>query len=92
MATTSLWEIHQRLDKVISYVSNEEKTSVTNKELYRSLHNTIEYAKADFKTEKQIYVTGINCEVETAYKEMVLTKKHFGKEKGQKDYCHLEKG
>ena len=82
MATTSLWEIHQRLDKVISYVSNEEKTSVTNKELYRSLHNTIEYAKADFKTEKQIYVTGLNCEVETAFKEMILTKKHFGKEKG----------
>ena len=84
MATTSLWKVETRLDKVIKYATNEDKTTDIEfeQDMYKSLHNTIEYAKADFKTEKQIYVTGINCEVETAYKEMVLTKKHFGKEKG----------
>ena len=82
MATTSLWEIHQRLDKVIDYTTNEEKTKEVDQELYKSLHNTIEYAKADPKTEKQLYVTAINCDEKTAFKEMIETKKHFGKEKG----------
>lgn len=82
MATTSLWEIHKRLDKVIDYTTNEEKTKVENQDLYGALHNTIEYAKADFKTEEQLYVTGINCSKETALKEMIITKKSFGKEKG----------
>jgi len=84
MATTSLWEIHQRLDKVIDYTTNIEKTR--NKEyardLYLNLHNVIEYAKSDFKTEQQYYVTAINCNEETAFKEMIITKKHFGKENG----------
>ena len=84
MATTSLWKVEARLDKVITYTTNVEKTK--NKEyeldLYKSLHNTIEYAKADFKTEKQFYVTGVNCSAKNALEEMILTKKHFGKEKG----------
>ena len=84
MATTSLWKVENRIDKVIKYTTNIEKTK--NKEykadLYKSLHNTIEYAKADFKTEKQFFVTGVNCNAETALQEMILTKKHFGKEKG----------
>jgi len=85
IATTSLWEVHQRLDQVITYTTNIEKTKevVSNdNNVYKSLHNVIEYAKADFKTEEQVYVTGINCSEESAFKEMVITKKHFGKEKG----------
>lgn len=84
MATTSLWKVENRLDKVIKYTSDIEKTKNKNYEtdLYKSLHNTIEYTKADFKTEKQFYVTGVNCNADTALKEMILTKKHFGKEKG----------
>lgn len=84
MATTSLWKVEARLDKVIKYTTNEEKTRNKNYEtdLYKSLHNAIEYTKTNFKTEKQLYVTGINCTVENAFQEMVLTKKHFGKEKG----------
>ena len=54
MATTSLWKVEARLDKVIKYTTNEEKTTNVDfeKDLYKSLHNTIEYAKADFKTER----------------------------------------
>lgn len=81
MATTSLWEIHTRLDKVINYTTNIEKTKNIDLDTswYKSLHNTLEYAKSDFKTEEQYYVTGINCSKETALKEMAITKKHFGK-------------
>lgn len=84
MATTSIWKVENRIDKVIKYTTNIEKTK--NKEyeveLYKSLHNAIEYLKADFKTEKQLFVTGVNCNEETALQEMILTKKHYGKEKG----------
>lgn len=84
MATTSIWKVENRLDKVINYTTDFVKTKNKNydKSLYQGLHNTIEYAKADFKTEKQYYVTGINCNAETAFHEMILTKKHFGKQKG----------
>lgn len=85
MATTSIWKVENRLDKVIRYTTNVEKTKRElneDKELYKALHNVIEYAKADFKTEEQLFVTGINCNAETAYQEMIITKKHFGKENG----------
>ena len=84
MATTSLWKVEARLDKVLKYIFNIEKIKNKNytNDLYKSLHNTIEYVKADFKTEKQFYVTGINCNEKTALQDMILTKKHFGKEKG----------
>lgn len=84
MATTSIWKVENRIDKVISYTTNVEKTKNKDyeKELYKSLHNTIEYAKADYKTEKQFYVTGVNCIAETALQDMIQTKKHFGKTKG----------
>lgn len=84
MATTKLWKVEKRLDKVIKYTTNIEKTKNENFEInfYRDLHKTIEYAKLDFKTENQFYVTGINCDAETAFKDMIQTKKHFGKERG----------
>ena len=85
MATTSLWKIQRRLDQVIKYTTNEEKTKneyYGDKRLYDDLHNVLEYAKADYKTEKQLYVSGINCSEENALKEMITTKKYFGKENG----------
>lgn len=80
MATTSLWKVENRLDKVIKYTTNAEKTE--NKDWYKDLHNTIEYTKADFKTEKQLYVTGVNCSEDNALQDMIFTKKRFGKTKG----------
>lgn len=84
MATTGIWSVSNRLDKVINYTTNVEKTKMknVNQDVYSSLHRAIEYAKADFKTEEQLFVTGVNCEKETAYQEMIETKKKFGKEKG----------
>ena len=80
MATTSLWKVENRLDKVIRYTTNAEKTE--NKNWYKDLHNAIEYTKADFKTEKQLYVTGVNCSEDNALQDMIFTKKRFGKTKG----------
>lgn len=77
MATIGLWKVESRLDKVIKYVSNEEKT--INEDFIKDLHRVIDYTIDDYKTEEQYFVSGINCGVETAYKEMCGTKKEFSK-------------
>lgn len=84
MATTGIWKIEKRLDHVIDYTTNIEKTlnSDYGKDAYRELHNVIEYAEADFKTENQYYVSSLNCSVESAYEEMLITKKQFNKTGG----------
>ena len=55
MATTGIWKIGKRLDNVIVYTTNVEKTknSEYGKESYYDLHNVIDYVEADYKTEKQ---------------------------------------
>ena len=77
MATIGLWKVESRLDKVIKYVSNEEKT--INEDFIKDLHRVIDYTIDYYKTEEQYFVTGINCGVETAYQEMCGTKKEFSK-------------
>jgi len=44
------------------------------------LADVIDYASNSEKTDKQIYVSGINCSPSHARDEMVITKKRFGKE------------
>ena len=64
----------------INYVSNEEKTF--NEEFIKDLHRVINYTIDDYKTEQQYFVSGINCGVDTAYKEMMGTKKEYSKTGG----------
>ncbi|MCL2355215.1 MAG: relaxase/mobilization nuclease domain-containing protein [Oscillospiraceae bacterium] len=102
MATTGIWNIKSRLEKVVDYTTNEEKTA--NKSFgkssiyyelsdvigyatdanktdsnYYDLHQMKEYENATYKTEKQCYVTGINCTPEIASEEMLITKKQYNK-------------
>ena len=55
IATTGIWKIEKRLDNVIDYTTNIEKTinSDYGKDSYYDLHNVIDYVEADYKTEKQ---------------------------------------
>ena len=80
MATIGLWKVETRLDRVINYVANEEKT--INEDFIKDLHRVINYTLDDYKTEQQYFSTGINCGVDTAYKEMIGTKKEFSKTGG----------
>lgn len=82
MAVTSIWKIEGRLDKVLNYTTNEIKTSNPELEDYQDLHNVIDYVGADYKTEQQFYVSGINCSKETVLDDMIITKKQFGKTDG----------
>lgn len=78
MATTSLWKVGGNLKGTIDYIENEEKTKIP----INSLERTLSYAENSSKTEKQLYVSGINCNVDNALQEMKEVKKSFGKEDG----------
>ena len=85
MATTSLWKVVRRMDHVINYA--EEKSKTKNIELKSNyeiivddLRDVINYAKNSNKTEKEYFVTGINCEPDSAYEEMQDTKRYYNKE------------
>jgi len=84
MATTAIWKVSNRLDHVLDYVMNIEKTKRNNieKDVYYSLHTFKEYEDMNFITEEQSYITGINCTPETAYEDMMLTKERFNKKGG----------
>ena len=84
MATTKIWDVNSRLERLIDYASNPEKTE--NKSdidyHYNGLGQTLSYTTNDLKTEKQLYVSGINCSYATALDDMMLTKKAFNKMEG----------
>ena len=84
MATTSIWDVKDNLKCVLDYISNPEKTKNPNDcdYHYNGLNQAISYAIQDCKTEKQLYVSGINCSMTTAYQDMMITKKSFQKTDG----------
>jgi len=84
MATTAIWDIKGRLDKVVNYAKNPEKTDATlySKSELQGLGDVMNYTLQDHKTEKKLFVTGLNCDPETARDQMVMTKRRFCKEDG----------
>ena len=86
MAVTSIWKINDKFAKVIKYTTNGKKTkneNYQNRDIsYYDLHRAVDYIKADYKTEQQYFVTGINCDKDSAFEEMTDTKKFFHKENG----------
>lgn len=85
MATTSLWKVESRIDHVIDYATDKDKTK--NKYYnqfnnFSSVRDLLSYATNPDKTEKQFFTTGINCKVEDAVKQMELVKTLYGKEDG----------
>ncbi len=81
MAATRIWSIKGRLDFVINYVTNPDKTDgakYSDTEL-QALQDVIDYAENPSKTEDRLYVTGINVSPDIARDQMVMTKLQFGK-------------
>ena len=79
MATISLWKVDNRLDHVIDYAANIEKTSLKDKE---DLKDVLDYATRSTKTEKKLFVNALNCSPDSAYEQMQETKKEYGKKNG----------
>ena len=84
MATTKIWSIRGRLDHVLSYMEDESKTANPdyNESDLQGLRDVMDYTCQDYKTEKQHYISAINCDVETARQDMIATKKQYGKSGG----------
>ena len=86
MATTKIWKVESRIDNAINYIKNKEKTKNDCYEFgmdnFENVRDVLMYATNADKTEKQFYVTGINCKAEDAAKEMELAKMIHGKTNG----------
>ena len=74
MATTSIWKVEGSLGRVVRYAGNPAKTEGPDA--------AIAYAADPSKTERMLYVTGVNCLPGTAAEEMGATKRQFGKTGG----------
>lgn len=90
MDVTSIWPIKGRIDTVINYARNPEKTREASKAALAQLHEidgVLEYAADDMKTETRAYVSciGVMSE-ETAAKEFMEVKKSYGKTDGRLCY------
>ena len=84
MATTKIWSIKDSLSRVVNYAKNLEKT------IFSDLKQVLKYAENDEKTidknEKIMYVTGVNCNRETAHEEMTAVQNRFDKSTGNVAY------
>lgn len=88
MAIVYIIPIHTHLDRTLSYVSNKHKTENENyEEVFLDLHSVLNYTVDDLKTEKQFYVSEVGLtSLETAFTEMMNTKKLYNKKDGNLGY------
>ena len=84
MATTKIWDIKGRVDSLINYAANPEKTDGNkySEKQIQALHDVMDYASDDYKTERSLYVSGVNTTPDTAKQKMHQTKLRYGKMDG----------
>ncbi len=85
MATTGFWPVKGSLKDVVNYADNPDKTT-NPKYLDKDLANALKYVENDSKTDKKMFVSGINCPAVRAYKQMIATKHRYGKLGGNVAY------
>ena len=82
MAVCEIWDVRGRLDHPIDYAENPDKTAnpkYTEADL-QALGDVMKYATNGDKTEKQFFVTGVNCDIATARDEMLIDKAQWNDE------------
>ena len=83
MATTKIWAVKSRVDHVLNYAMNEDKTAANWSDVdLQTMRDVMDYAMNDAKTEKQYYVSGLQCDVPKARTQMARTKRQYRKEDG----------
>ena len=84
MATTKIWPVKDSLARVVDYAQNPDKT------IYSNLRKVLHYAANEEKTveggERAMFVTGVNCNRDTAFQEMQAIKERLGKTVGNVAY------
>lgn len=90
MAVSRLWAVHTRLDRVIDYAINSEKTLKSTSEFIdkddKTLKDVIRYATDSEKTDNELFVDGINCSAPIAREQFVAVKQKFSKTDGVQAY------
>ncbi len=90
MAVSRLWPVKTRLNQVIEYAMNPEKTGRSRTKYsngdYQALKDVLAYAKNEEKTEHEYFCEGINCYPDTAREQFVRVKKQFNKTDGIQAY------
>lgn len=81
MATTAIWDVTDRLKRVLNYVVNPDKTDQGSMKV-DGLKQTLAYTGLSAKTERQLFVRGINCDPISAHVQMQRTKQRFQKSGG----------
>ena len=64
MATTKIWPVKDSLKRLVDYASNPEKT--TDDDLTAVIKYAMNGDKTAGENEKACYVTGVNCNLDTA--------------------------
>ena len=85
MAIIYIIPIHSHLDRTLSYVGNKMKTeNLKYEKAVLDLHNALNYTIDDLKTEQKFFVAHSETltSVETAFEEMMQTKKRKDKRGG----------
>ena len=77
MATTGFWPVKGSLKVVIDYADNPDKTT-NPKYLDDDLARVLEYAGNDEKTDRRLFISGVNCSADRACEEMRAIQKRFG--------------
>ena len=84
MAVTKIWPIKDSIQRVVEYAKNAEKTE------YADIQAVLHYAENGEKTitgpEKTMYVTGVNCNRDRAFQEMLAVQRRFDKVGGNVAY------
>lgn len=88
MAVTKLWSVTNRLDRVIDYVVNPDKTRKAKFSIkdWQALNDVIAYAKDEEKTEQELFVSGINCNPQKARDQFIMIKQQYNKVDGIQAY------
>ena len=84
MATTKIWPVKDSLKRLVDYASNPDKT--TDDDLAAVIKYAMNGDKTAGENEKACYVTGVNCNADTALEEMLNVQNHFGKTSGNVAY------
>ena len=83
MATTKIWAVKCRMDHVLDYATDKEKTAISWSDSdLQAMRDVMDYAMNDAKTEKQYYVTGLRCDLPNARTQMMRTKRIHHKKDG----------
>lgn len=82
MPITSIWPIKGNYVKALDYIANPDKTEKETEDISNELEDVLSYVSNGVKTNQQYYVTGINCNPDTAAIRFQKTKVQFQKTNG----------